>query len=310
MTARTSPGTRPTRVSKSPKSGKKAKAAEEAARRYFDAVDASMTGLDLYLGDNASPLYSHELIGTIVTGYLGRFRNSLQAWRNRLAFRDRFHISQAESGFPVFQNVLDLDNDAKSAKKRLTAMPDADTLRREMVDFILSKKQFPSGLQKVMAERLYLEEIESGSNVVHRNTGLRYSVVEVGDEEVLLSPESSDMQDLMMPVDLFRGEFVASERYSAVRSRSRGRGRGRRTANARNVPSGPKVKGRIKKLVPERGFGFVRGDDGKEVFFHRSGLGGADYDSLSEGDVVEYVVQEGPRGPRAENVRSVTPEVG
>jgi CspA family cold shock protein len=64
------------------------------------------------------------------------------------------------------------------------------------------------------------------------------------------------------------------------------------------VPSGPKVKGRIKKLVRDRGFGFVRGDDGKEVFFHRSGLGSTDYDALSEGDVVEYVVQEGPRGAR------------
>ena len=63
------------------------------------------------------------------------------------------------------------------------------------------------------------------------------------------------------------------------------------------MPTGPKVKGRVKKLVPDRGFGFVRGDDGKEVFFHRSGLGANDYDSLSEGDVVEYVVQEGPRGP-------------
>jgi CspA family cold shock protein len=65
------------------------------------------------------------------------------------------------------------------------------------------------------------------------------------------------------------------------------------------------VRGKIKKLVRDRGFGFVRGDDGKEVFFHRSGLGSTDYDSLSEGDVVEYVVQEGPRGARAENVRAV-----
>ena len=74
------------------------------------------------------------------------------------------------------------------------------------------------------------------------------------------------------------------------------------------TPSGPKVKGRIKKLVRDRGFGFVRGDDGKEVFFHRSGLGATDYDSLSEGDVVEYVVQEGPRGARAENVRAIIGE--
>ncbi len=153
---------------------------------------------------------------------------------------------------------------------------------------------------------LCLEEIESGSLVTHKNTGLRYAVVEVGDDEVLLSPESDDMQDLEVPADLFCQEFVSADRFSTGRPRARGRGRSRRAAAARTVPSGPKVKGKIKKLVRDRGFGFVRGDDGKEVFFHRSGLGAQDYDSLSEGDIVEYVVQEGPRGARAENVRAIT----
>ena len=59
-------------------------------------------------------------------------------------------------------------------------------------------------------------------------------------------------------------------------------------------------------MVRDRGFGFIRGDDGKEVFFHRSGLNAAEYDNLNEGDTVEYVVQEGPRGARAENVRPAT----
>jgi CspA family cold shock protein len=104
-------------------------------------------------------------------------------------------------------------------------------------------------------------------------------------------------------MELFRQEFVLGDRYSAPRPR--GRTRGRRLAAAR-PPQGPKAKGRIKKMVRDRGFGFIRGDDGKEVFFHRSGLAGADYDALSEGDTVEYVIQEGPRGPRAEHVRSIS----
>ena len=153
---------------------------------------------------------------------------------------------------------------------------------------------------------LSMEDIEQGTLVTHRNTALRYSVVDAGDDEVLLSPESDGMQDLVVPVKLFREEFVLTDRFSFRRTRSKSRSRrGRRGAPA-PMPSGPKVKGKIKKLVRDRGFGFVRGDDGKEVFFHRSGLGGTDYDSLSEGDVVEYVVQEGPRGARAENVRAVS----
>ena len=149
---------------------------------------------------------------------------------------------------------------------------------------------------------LSMDEVEAGCRVTHKNTGLRYAVVETGDEEVLLSAESAELQDLVVPVRLFQQEFALSDRFSP------GRGRGGRSGKRpapRAAPSGPKVRGKIKKLVRDRGFGFVRGDDGKEVFFHRSGLAATDYDSLAEGDVVEYVVQEGPRGARAENVRQV-----
>jgi CspA family cold shock protein len=153
---------------------------------------------------------------------------------------------------------------------------------------------------------LSFDDVEAGANCIHKNTKLRYSVVEVSPEEVLLAPETEGMIDLTVPVNLFLAEFVIGDRYSAPRNRSsRGR-RGRRTQGPTVAPTGPKSKGRIKKMVRDRGFGFIRGDDGKEVFFHRSGLNGADYDSLSEGDVVEYVIQEGPRGARAEHVRSVS----
>jgi cold shock protein len=152
------------------------------------------------------------------------------------------------------------------------------------------------------------EEVDPGSRVTHKNTGLRYNVVDLGEDEVLLSPESENLQDLVVPVPLFLQEFVIADRYSAGRGRGRGRAGGARRAGPARAPQGPKAKGRIKKMVRDRGFGFIRGDDGKEVFFHRSGLNGADYDALSEGDAVEYVIQEGPRGARAEHVRSVGTE--
>jgi CspA family cold shock protein len=151
------------------------------------------------------------------------------------------------------------------------------------------------------------EEIEPGLFVTHKATGLRYSVVEHEGEEVLLSPEQTGLQDLTVVLTLFQAEFIATDRFRGVGGpRRRGGKKGgarRRTNAAPQVVSGPKCRGKIKKMVRDRGFGFIRGDDGKEVFFHRSGLNSADYDILSEGDTVEYVVQEGPRGARAENVR-------
>jgi CspA family cold shock protein len=149
---------------------------------------------------------------------------------------------------------------------------------------------------------LSLDEVEPGAQCTHKNTKLRYTVVDVGEDEVLLSAQAEDMEDLVVPAELFCQEFVLGEGYRGVR-RGRGRGRGRRGAPP--VPTGPKARGRIKKMVRDRGFGFIRGEDGKEVFFHRSGMTGGDYDSISEGDPVEYVIQEGPRGARAENVRAI-----
>jgi CspA family cold shock protein len=152
-----------------------------------------------------------------------------------------------------------------------------------------------------------MDEIEDGLLVTHRATGLRYSIVEQGAEEILLSPEQADLQDLEVPIQLFRDEFVSTERYRGPRTGRRGGGsrsrRGGAQTQQQQVPTGPKCKGKIKKMVRDRGFGFIRGDDGKEVFFHRSGLNAAEYDNLNEGDNVEYVVQEGARGARAENVK-------
>jgi len=64
------------------------------------------------------------------------------------------------------------------------------------------------------------------------------------------------------------------------------------------------LKGEIKKLIRDRGFGFIRAEDGNEVFFHHSSLeGGTEYDSLEEGTKVEFSVERGPKGQRATNMR-------
>ena len=65
-------------------------------------------------------------------------------------------------------------------------------------------------------------------------------------------------------------------------------------------------EGRIKKIIHDRGFGFVRGDDGNEVFFHRTELTTVDFDSLEEGQQVSYEVVNSPKGPRARNLKAAS----
>ena len=63
--------------------------------------------------------------------------------------------------------------------------------------------------------------------------------------------------------------------------------------------------GTVKKVVADRGFGFITADDGKEYFFHRSGLeSSVDFDRLMGGEKVEFEVENSPKGPLASRVRA------
>ncbi len=61
-------------------------------------------------------------------------------------------------------------------------------------------------------------------------------------------------------------------------------------------------KGKIKKLIRDRGFGFISATDGREVFFHQSALVDIQFDALNEDQEVEFEVETSPKGPRAVNV--------
>ena len=62
--------------------------------------------------------------------------------------------------------------------------------------------------------------------------------------------------------------------------------------------------GTIKKVVSDRGFGFITAEDGKDYFFHRDGLAASlDFDRLVGGERVSFDIEQNPKGPRAKNVQ-------
>ncbi len=63
-----------------------------------------------------------------------------------------------------------------------------------------------------------------------------------------------------------------------------------------------RLNGTIKKVMSDKGFGFVASDAGTEYFFHQSACNGVQIDELREGQAVSFDEGEGPKGPRAENV--------
>ncbi len=66
------------------------------------------------------------------------------------------------------------------------------------------------------------------------------------------------------------------------------------------------MKGTIARLVADRGFGFVKPEDGeKDIFFHAKVVEGVTFEELKEGDAVTYEVEDGPKGPSASSVSRV-----
>ena len=78
-------------------------------------------------------------------------------------------IDQAHSGFPSAEEIMALANDAQQAERHLKTIPDADALKREMVEVIVGQRQVPSKLQFALSQRLYYEDLLKGELFWARN---------------------------------------------------------------------------------------------------------------------------------------------
>ena len=61
------------------------------------------------------------------------------------------------------------------------------------------------------------------------------------------------------------------------------------------------MNGKVKWYNARKGYGFIEGEDGKDVFIHRTSIPQGIF--LNEGDKVEYEIEESDRGPKAVNIK-------
>ena len=65
------------------------------------------------------------------------------------------------------------------------------------------------------------------------------------------------------------------------------------------------ITGTVKWFNDKKGFGFLSREDGDDVFVHHTSIQGDGFKTLSEGQQVEFEVQDGPKGPQAVNVKAL-----
>lgn len=65
------------------------------------------------------------------------------------------------------------------------------------------------------------------------------------------------------------------------------------------------MKGTVKWFSSQKGYGFITGEDGKDVFVHFSAINMDGFKTLEEGDKVTYDVVQGKKGPQASNVKKI-----
>jgi len=110
-----------------------------------------------------------------LTGYLAGLNHTFSALAHKYHFAGRaahagqLTMDRVDSGFPVYQELLEMANDALQARQHLVGMPSVDDLKRQMVGQIVGDLTIPTKLQYALSQRLYYEELVKGGQFWPRN---------------------------------------------------------------------------------------------------------------------------------------------
>lgn len=149
----------------------------QATRRYFAKFERIIRHLTQVAKLSQKEQLISEAEANILEAYLVRMSNTFTALSYKYLMANRapgqndhlLSMDKKDSGFPVFQELLQMAADAQQAETHLKSMPSEDRLRKEMVTHILNEKQTPSRLQFSLSQRIYYEHLRRGELFWSRN---------------------------------------------------------------------------------------------------------------------------------------------
>lgn len=143
-----------------------------ATRRYFSKFERIIS----HMGDVAALSYKEKqlspLEARIILQYLQGLAQTFTALSYKFLMANRvgdhadklLSIDKVESGFPVFQEILQMAADALQAESHLLTLPTQGRLKKDMISHILSDQSHPTKLQYAMSQRIYYEHL-TGANL-------------------------------------------------------------------------------------------------------------------------------------------------
>ncbi|MEL7116987.1 MAG: hypothetical protein AAGP08_15635 [Pseudomonadota bacterium] len=141
-----------------------------AARRYFQKFDAITGHLRRVAGAMRADGALSKLDQRVLTAQVAMIGFTFKALSLKYLMTGRHNdrslgkldIDRVESGFPVYQELLTMANDAQMVDTHLRGMHGADQLKDDMITQIVREQTIPTKLQFAMSQRLYYEELQRG----------------------------------------------------------------------------------------------------------------------------------------------------
>ncbi len=141
-----------------------------AARRYFAKFDRITRLLVSVAGAMEADRSLTRLDTGVLSGYVGAISAAFRALSQKYLVSGRIEgllaqhltIDLHESGFPIYQELATMANDAAQAAQHLRGMAEADVLKDEMIRQIVGAREIPTKLQYALSQRLYYEALAKG----------------------------------------------------------------------------------------------------------------------------------------------------